>query len=416
MNALSLRTPLAALVLLACDPAPEPPAPPPAAPQAAPLRLLPLAPGDLAPPALAPDAPPAAALDRGPVALSWPIDQDADDLAAAPPPPHESRAWWRRVDPAALAAGVPLPLSRPGALLKLSPAGGAPLDLADLELEAPGGARHRGDAGLRRLADPVHLRDAGMPFGEGTAIFEVRPELGAGEFTLRAPADAPVLVYVLERDSGASLSLAPRSDVVFVGAELRLSARLREDGAPLAASAISGDLLAPDGTLLPLALTPGPDGAYAGVVTAPARAVPGVLYTLQVRSEATTRGGLKVRRDATSAVSLVTPTARFTAGAAREQGEGALRIDLDVEVAAASRFGASAVLYASTRAGELQPLGVAQSAAWLEPGARTLSLTFDRDTLGASTLGAPYELRDLRLTDQGRLSVLHRQARALPLD
>lgn len=421
MNNLPFRTclllPSLSLALLAaCDPDPEPPPPAAAVPEPEALRLLPLAAGDLAAPELAASAPPASpAIDRSPVALSWPIDQTSSDLAAAPARPPESRAWWRLASPQELATGVPLVISEPGALLKLSPEAGAALALDQLELETPAGAIHRGDAGLRPLADPEHLRDAGMPLSPGTILLEIRPELGVGTFTLRAAAAARVLVYVLERASATTLSLAPASDVAFAGASVRVTARLHQDDAVLEATSIAGELLGPDGATTPIGLTRDPEGTYSGHVTAPAVPVQGALYTLQVRAEGKSRQGLALRRDAVGAVSLALPTARFTAAAARDPGPGELRVRLAVEVAAASRFGVSAVLHGTSAGGELQPIGVAQSAQWLEPGVHHLALVFDADTLAASRLGAPYELRDLRLADQGRMSVLHRQARALPL-
>lgn len=417
MKTLTLRTCLCLplLAALACDPGPEPAAPADA-PASARLRLLPLALGDLAPTALADDAPPASpAIDRTPVAMSWPIDQASADLAAAPVPPPDSRAWWRLVTAPELAAGVPLPISEPGALLKLSPEGGTPLAFDQIELEGPDGVVHRGDAGLRPLADPVHLRDAGMPFSPGTAVLELLPELGAGAFTLRAAAGARVLVYVLERGSQATLSVAPTSDVAFAGDRVRVTARLRDGEAVLTASSIAGELVGPDGASAPIALSRDPDGAYSGEVVAPARPVQGALYTLQLRAEGTSRKGLALRRDALGAVALSLPTARLTADAGRDPDPGPLRVHLSVEVAAASRFGVSAVLHGTNARGELQPIAVGQSAQWLEPGVHPITLAFDPETLAAGGLGAPYELRDLRLLDQGRMSVLHRQARALPL-
>ena len=98
---------------------------------------------------------------------------------------------------------------------------------------------------------------------------------------------------------------------------------------------------------------------------------------------------------------------------ATERDDAGIRFVLTVDVGAASRFGASAVLYGTNDRGEPQPIAVGQAARWLEPGPGDLALEFDAAALSAAGMRAPYELRDLRFVDQGRVQVLHRQARAL---
>lgn len=382
-------------------------------------RLLPPAAGDLAAATLTADVAPAAAdVERSPLSLSWPIDQAAEDLAS-PSGPHtaESRACWHLADAPALAEGVRLPLSEPGALLKLSPQSGAGLDAGALELVDPRGDVHPGTDALTPVLDSEHLRRAGIPFSPGTALFTVRPELGPGTFVLRARVTAPVLVYLLERDAPTYLSLTPSSDVVLAGGSVHLIARLRDRHADLEVRSITGELVAPDGLSSPFALTRAADGSYHADLRAPAhRHRPGALHTLQVHVDGVTARGLAVRRTVTSALAVASPTARYTGAVAIEDvGAGGVRIRLGVDVAAASRFAATAILYGANRHGVSQPIGVAQAARWLEPGLGELVLDVDPATIAASGLRAPYELRDLRLVDQGRLAPLHRQARAIAL-
>ncbi|MEN8165031.1 MAG: DUF4785 domain-containing protein [Acidobacteriota bacterium] len=61
-------------------------------------------------------------------------------------------------------------------------------------------------------------------------------------------------------------------------------------------------------------------------------------------------------------------------------------------------------------------LGVGNTANWMPQGVGSLDLHFDAAMLEDSGLGAPYELRDLQLLDQGRMGQLHRQALALVLE
>lgn len=372
--------------------------------------------GDLVGARLTADVPAvSAAIDRAPVAMSWPIDQATDDLQSRPVAHRaDSRAWWKRADAAALATGVPLPISQPGALLKLSPQDGAALGVDALELVDPQGRTYRGADVFKPLVEPTHLRDAGAEFAPGTAMFRLRPDLGVGAFVLRARVRGPVLVHVLERDADAYLSLEPDSDIVLTGGRLHVRARLRDGQADLKARSISGELIGPDGESTRFALTRAADGSWRADLPAPTRAArPGVLHTLQIHAEGVTARGVPVRRTVTNAVAIAAPTARYTGTVAVEDaGDGRLQIHLPVEVSAASRFAASAVLHGTNRAGKLQPIGVGQAARWLEPGAGELVLEFDAATLKAAGLQGPYELRDLRLVDQGRLATVHRQARA----
>ena len=80
----------------------------------------------------------------------------------------------------------------------------------------------------------------------------------------------------------------------------------------------------------------------------------------------------------------------------------------------ASRYQASAVLYGTGADGQLHPAAIAQSAAWLERGKTSLNLRYDASSL-ATALGAPWELRDLRLVNQADMGLLERRERALVL-
>ena len=91
-------------------------------------------------------------------------------------------------------------------------------------------------------------------------------------------------------------------------------------------------------------------------------------------------------------------------------------LSLGVEAVAASRYEVRGVLFGSGANGELLPAAVGHAAAWLEPGHGTVELRFDQALVDDSGLRAPFEIRDLRLIDQGTMGLLHRQARGLVLD
>ncbi len=406
---LAFKTALTIALLLAASLAPEAAASPSRSlAHATPLRLEPAAsPSPTSPPATADDLRAAAVVVSrlpstapvgGPVNFTWPIDQASDDLVARPAPHSAaSTGHARTVDPAALRSGVTLAISSPAAFFKLSPAA------REIRVTTPDGRTLRPGAGL----NPVGPAD--------DLAFTLDRDLGTGKFLLRAEADAPVRLDILERDSDLVLLIQAARDVVFVGDSLRVEARLLHRGRPVAAEQQSARLVDPDGRALTRRLTAQADGSYRVdlPVQAPAQAEPDArLWTIEVELAATI-ADRPVRRSATTAVAVSVPTARLTGLAHVDHHRDGLRAELELEVASDSRYAVTAVLHGRNRDGQLQPIAVGQSAAPLTPGRRHLTLAFAAATIAASGMRGPFELHDLRLVDQGRMFVLHRQARAL---
>src|SRR5699024_4267357 len=63
-------------------------------------------------------------------------------------------------------------------------------------------------------------------------------------------------------------------------------------------------------------------------------------------------------------------------------------------------------LWGTDEKGQLAPLALTESAAVLKPGTGRLVLEVPEQLLSDSGLGAPYELRQVRLADQGRMGLL----------
>ena len=89
-------------------------------------------------------------------------------------------------------------------------------------------------------------------------------------------------------------------------------------------------------------------------------------------------------------------------------------VDLGVDVAGPGRYEVRGIVYGTDRAGNLVPFAAAHSAAWLD-AAGSLTLTVEPKLLREAGVRAPFEIRDLRLLDQGRMGVLHRQARGIEI-
>lgn len=356
-------------------------------------RLEPVAADDLASTEIVASRIVSTAPPGGPVHFTWPIDQASDDLVARPVP-HSAAATGhaQTVDAAALRRGVSLAISSPAAFIKLSPAA------RDIHIITPDGHLLRPGAGLR-------------PVGTDTLAFTLDPAAGTGRFTVRAEADAPVRIDVLERGSDLVLLVQAARDVVFVGQPLRVEARLLHHGQPVPAERLHARLVAPNGHTLARSLARQGDGSY--VVDLPVRGETDARpWSIEVELDATV-AGRPVRRTATTAVAVSVPTARLTGTAVVTHPGDGVRAEFALDVASDSRYALSAVLHGHNREGQLQPIAVGQSAAALTPGRHNLALEFDASLIAGSGMRAPFELHDLRLVDQGRMFVLHRQARAL---
>lgn len=365
--------------------------------EAAPQRLAAPTAGDLHAPAAIASPAPSQAQATGPASFTWPIDQAADDLDERPiAHTAQSTGHAVTVTAAALRAGLPLPISRPGAFIKISPQSGTATAISVL---APDGRQHTIGAGLRRIGS-----------ADGGA-FTLDPALGTGVFMLRLTASTDVRIDVLERDSDVVFLAQAASDVVFVGDELQVEARLLHRGKPVPADRVTATLHAPDGRTLARTLTRARDGSYRARLPVRGSSGPaGQPWKVELQADARV-DGRPVRRSTTTAVAVSVPTARPTGAIELTRPREAVRAELELDVASPGRYAVTAVLYGRNRDGQLQPIAVGQAADDLEPGRRILALEFDAATVTASGLRGPFELRDLRLVDQGRMFVLHRQAR-----
>jgi hypothetical protein len=352
-------------------------------------------------------------LDRAPVAVSWALDA-ANSLEGRPQAfTSESREYWIDASEAEMQAGLPLALSAPGAVIRISPHGKtrSAITASDIQLSVAG-RRLDNASVLHGLASEDELRAAGMDAPQGSIALRLADAVPTGTVRLALPtAQGSYLVHVHEPASTLVLKLGAERDSV-VGAEpLRIRASLA--GATM--QRIGGMISAPDGASQDVAFARQADGSYlASVVPDIAHAGDPGLW--EVHAFAVSSGKLAVPRDARTAFAVNVPAARFDGTVMRsdDAGKRELALRIGVETAMASRYQASAVLYGTGADGHLYPAAIAQSAAWLERGKASLDLRYDASSL-ANALGSPWELRDLRLINQADMGVLERRERALVL-
>jgi len=354
-------------------------------------------------------APGASALERAPVRVSHALDASAAIDTAIKPYVAQSREFWSEVDENELRAGMKFTTTAPGALVRLSPQGGAraALDPAGVLIRS-GGKSLRADANA--IADTRALRAAGMDVTDGTLAMRLSPVAGRGQLEIAAPhAHGRYLVHVFDPNSAVVLAFAADRDTVLVGSTVTFHAAI--DGRDLKHA--SGLVTAPDGFSADLKFSRNADGSFSARFTPDAaHAIGPQLWEAHVFT-ATNDGKLGVLRDAKTAFAVSAPIAHLAGAAESHSDASGVHATFDIEAGAASRFQITGVLYGTASDGALRPIALAQSAAWLDAGNGGIGLGFDADIVAASGLHAPFEVRDLRLVDQATMSLIERRERGL---
>ena len=349
-------------------------------------------------------------IERAPLSFAWALDP-AQPLQTPGTHTAISRSYWQQVDAAELQRGLGLPLTAPDAVIQLSPAPGArALPVGSLQLRDP-----TGRSSMARRVDARPLQDAGMPVSDGSTMLSTGAASAAGMYRLQGTrARGRYVVQVLEPNSPLRLEVQASHSRVLAGGSMQLQARLREDGARSTQAGTPRNgfgggalLVAPDGRSWPQALRPTADGSLRAQVRLPTDVGERQgLWELQVFARAN-----GVLRDGKVAFAVARPTARFSGQAMPDPASR--RVSLSLQVAAAGRYEARGTLFASAADGQLKPVAQAHAAAWFGgPGHGALVLPFDQAALPAG-FGAPYELRDLQLQDQGRMAPIESRAVAL---
>jgi len=377
---------------------------------------------------------PTANLSREAVDFSYRLDPAQSIAFAQPTFVQQSQQYWLDVTAGQLAQGVELPISAPGAVVRISPlsaqattfttqaiadakSAAAVIDIGSVQISQQGRS-HSATAAIETFANAEQLRAAGLDFSEQTVAFKLDDRFEKGQVTLQVNALAGVtakyIVNVFEPHSSQILELkAPQRQVMF-GEAGRIE--LRGVGiSGLSADEISGYLQSPDGLRTKVLSFQQRDGIVEGYFSTTdlgndAQGLWEVQTFLQRDN-----GPEKLLRDAKTAIAITAPTARVSGAISATTN----RYKIGVEAIAPGRYEIRAILFASDTQNQLVPAMALHSARWLDPGEATISLSFDSAQLSAAGLGAPFELRHLEMKDQSRMGDLWRQQiafRSHPID
>jgi len=340
---------------------------------------------------------PSGDFERKPVSFNWQLDPAAE-LAAPAPFMAESREYWAQVDASELARGYDIDTTAPGAVIRISPARGAtPVAMDKVQVLRNGRAIAQPES-FQRQADAKQLQAAGMDISEGSAVLQLAEGNGQGRFQLKlAKASGRYLVHVFEPNSPYTLKAQAARSTLLAGDTLEVNANLG-NGQKALGGQMDGMLVSPSGRTVNMTFSAGRGRVQVPMDAASERG----LWEVQLFA-GTIDKGASIQRDARTAIAIAQPTAKLAGS--YQFDAAALRFSLPVQVGAEGRYELRGTLYATAPDGIARPVSQSHSAAWLVPGSRSLSLSFDRShvPLGYS---APFEMRNLELNDQTRMGKL----------
>lgn len=340
---------------------------------------------------------PAGDFERKPLSFNWQLDPAAE-LAAPAPFMAESREYWAQVDAAELNRGYDIDTTAAGAVIRISPAkGAAPVAMDKVQLLRNGRAIAQPES-FQRQTTAKQMQDAGMDIADGSAVLQLAAGNGQGRFQIKlAKASGRYLVHVFEPNSSYTLKAQASRNTLLAGDTLEVSANLG-NGQKALGGQMDGVLVSPTGRTVNLTFAAGKARVQ---VPVDAASEPG-LWEVQLFA-GTVDKGASIQRDARTAIAIAQPTARLAGS--YQFDAAALTFSLPVQVGASGRYELRGTLYATSSDGIARPVSQSHGAAWLEPGNRSLSLSFDRSHV---PLGyrAPFELRNVELNDQTRMGKL----------
>ena len=350
--------------------------------------------------------------ETGAIAFAWPASDDRLN-EAAPAVMAESRQYWYDTDSHSLAKGIELPISAPGAVIRLSALdSGSNLQLDPGHLELAVNGLTLETTSLEHMASGRQMRDQGLSVPEDSFAFKLPAHTDAGTLHIRmqqAGGRIPMVIHVHEPDSPWSARLTTPRQSLLAGQDMSLDIVLTDGQQELAVDRVQALLVSPD-VSESWSLEYNNQGQLKGSAQlASATTAPG-LYEAHVYAEHD-EGGVTIRRDLKLAFGIAPASGRFT-GDVRQDGAG-FALNIGVEVAVDGRYQVNGEIYGTNEFGQLEPLAFAQSAATMGAGQGVIRLELDPASVSSSGLGAPFEVHKLQLLDQGRMFLLEERSQAI---
>lgn len=317
-----------------------------------------------------------------------------------------SNEYWFSVTGKQLNAGIDVHTTAPGALIKVSRVG------------AKG---EKMDGKALSLLDSKRANVAGKVIGEddlqGTGIFaassaiKMDTSVNPGTFKLSynqaLNADNQFVIHVKEKHSTNLLKIETNKQAYVAGENLTFDAMMLAGDETIAMNNIEAFIMSPSGKKFAAQAVKGKNG----LATVNARnfvkgeqieAPINGLYELHLIANASDQG-VQVQRRGKIAFAMAEQTATLAPVKAQVSGK---QTQFAIDVNTAGRYEVRGVLFGHDSKGQLKPIMETHAAETFKEGKQVLTMEFDQKILKQSGLKAPYELKNVRLYDQSRMSRL----------
>ena len=249
------------------------------------------------------------------------------------------------------------------------------------------------------------------------AILALKPELGAGKFTIIATPAAgheneQYRINIFDKQSLSALAIKTDKANYHVGEKLTITVSFSDQSDFYPIDEIRASLVSPNGNKTPLILTK-KDQGYTAIIPLPTEntITIGANWYVETETTATVDGNI-VMREAHTAFSYAIPSAVI-----REispEISDPLTVKMALDIATGSRYGVQAVLFVKDSNGHTTPIEVSQTSAWLAPGSHNVTLMFapQNKTLNATQL----YLGSIQLIDYGQMKEVFEYNDFLPIN
>lgn len=344
-------------------------------------------------------------LSRTTLSTAWAIHNDATSHETQRS--QKSRSYRLVTSLSQLGKGLNLPVLGAGAVIRITPAGKT-LATAKPEFRL----RKNDKTWLLKDASQLMSQNQAMSDAEfsapNQALFQLKPELGAGPFILTAsdlagkPTDAYV-VQVLDQGSNTYLHVETDKARYQLGDDVTITFRLQDGAYGYPIDVIEATLVSPDGDKTALDLERKRWDTYLAHAHMSDKKNPRGKNWYIEADVSTWLNDQSVLRHVHTALSYAIPSATLTE--IKTVDDKATSFTVGVNVATASRYVLQAVFQATNSKGQKEAVETVHTAAWLEAGRS--QLTFSMPAEIANHHKPPYYLASLTLVDYGQMKTVY---------
>jgi len=369
---------------------------------------------------------PSANNNRQLVQFSQKVVDPSEFAKKANPVKAESQEYWFSVNGSELKKGISVDVSGSDSLISLSPKAALhsknksmanitkasqnlALDLDLVEITLPNGATFKGENAMSFKADSKQLANTG--FAKGTSAFKLDKSIKVKKFSLKTSQSVDdgqeYLINVLEKNSPFKLKMELHDQQIIAGEKLFAMVKMDNQGKRITLGKTKAQFVSPGGQIFPAGLSSDKSGAlvFDKVVNLPFAKTAG-LWELQI----STRGqqaDQTIRRNSKLAFAYQPKTAELNNSSEKlKVANSGLSYDVNVNVNHPGRYEVTGLLYLVDNAGSKKAIAIARSAKWVEPGSETIPLVFNNSLLPDLQKGQRFEIGQVGLNDQSRMSVL----------